>query len=104
MAQNESTSTPMDDCEEILREVYPYLDASLSDSARAEIQHHLDECLDCLHVYDFHAELRISRACRRDSWPGSRTAWAWRRRARPHRRDGPTALRPRYDARHAPRG
>ena len=46
MAQNESTSTPMDDCEEILREVYPYLDASLSDSARAEIQHHLDECLD----------------------------------------------------------
>lgn len=61
----------MDDCEEILREVYPYLDASLSESARVEIQHHLDECLDCLHVYDFHAELRmiIAMKCREQSVP-----------------------------------
>ena len=61
----------MDDCEEILREVYPYLDASLSESARVEIQHHLDDCLDCLHVYDFHAELRmiIAKKCREQSVP-----------------------------------
>ena len=46
----------MDDCEEILRDLYPYLDGELSESARAEIQGHLDDCLDCLHVYDFQAE------------------------------------------------
>jgi mycothiol system anti-sigma-R factor len=61
----------MDDCEEILREIYPYLDASLSDSAKAEIQQHLDDCLDCLHVFDFHAELRIviAKKCREQSVP-----------------------------------
>jgi mycothiol system anti-sigma-R factor len=61
----------MDDCEEILREIYPYLDASLSDTARAEIQQHLDDCLDCLHVYDFHAELRlvIAKKCREQTVP-----------------------------------
>ena len=52
-------NTLMDDCEEILRDLYPYLDGELSESARAEIQGHLDDCLDCLHVYDFQAELRI---------------------------------------------
>ena len=61
----------MDDCEEILREIYPYLDSSLSESARAEIQQHLDDCLDCLHVYDFHAELRllIAKKCREKTVP-----------------------------------
>ena len=61
----------MDDCEEILREVYPYLDASLSESAKAEIQHHLDDCLGCLHVFDFHAELQaiIAKKCREQSMP-----------------------------------
>ena len=61
----------MDDCEQILREVYPYLDAALSDAAREEIQLHLDECLDCLHVYDFHAELRliIAKKCREQTVP-----------------------------------
>ena len=61
----------MDDCEEILREVYPYLDASLSEAARAEIQHHLDDCLGCLHVFDFHAELQaiIAKKCREQSMP-----------------------------------
>jgi mycothiol system anti-sigma-R factor len=61
----------MDDCEEILRELYPYLDGELSESARAEIQGHLDDCLDCLHVYDFQAELRqvIAKKCREHSVP-----------------------------------
>jgi mycothiol system anti-sigma-R factor len=61
----------MDDCEEILREVYPYLDASLSESARVEIQQHLDDCLGCLHVFDFHAELRtvIAKKCREKDVP-----------------------------------
>ena len=55
----------MDDCEEILREVYPYLDASLSDSARAEIQHHLDECGPCLARYDLERTVKnlVARSC-----------------------------------------
>ena len=61
----------MDDCEQILREIYPYLDAELTDDVRAEIQGHLDDCLDCLHVYDFHAELRmvIAAKCREQTVP-----------------------------------
>jgi mycothiol system anti-sigma-R factor len=61
----------MDDCEQILREIYPYLDAELSAETRAEIQGHLDDCLDCLHVYDFHAELRmvIAAKCREQTVP-----------------------------------
>jgi mycothiol system anti-sigma-R factor len=61
----------MDDCEQILREIYPYLDGELSEPARAEIQGHLDDCLDCLHVYDFQAELRavISKKCREHTVP-----------------------------------
>jgi mycothiol system anti-sigma-R factor len=61
----------MDNCEEILRDLYPYLDDELSDDARAEIQGHLDDCLDCLHVYDFHAELRavIAKKCREHTVP-----------------------------------
>ena len=37
----------------------------------AEIQGHLDDCLDCLHVYDFQAELRvvIAKKCREQTVP-----------------------------------
>jgi mycothiol system anti-sigma-R factor len=61
----------MDDCEQIMRELYPYLDHELSDGARAEIQQHLDDCLECLHVYDFEAELRqvIAAKCREKALP-----------------------------------
>ena len=71
MAQNESTSTPMADCEEVLRELYGFLDGELTPEAKKAIGRHLDECLDCLHVYDFHAELRIiiARKCREQSMP-----------------------------------
>jgi mycothiol system anti-sigma-R factor len=64
-------NTLMDDCEEILRDLYPYLDGELSESARAEIQGHLDDCLDCLHVYDFQAELRlvIAKKCKEQTVP-----------------------------------
>jgi mycothiol system anti-sigma-R factor len=67
----ENPNTLMDDCEEILRELYPYLDGELSESARLEIQGHLDDCLDCLHVYDFQEELRqvIARKCREQTVP-----------------------------------
>jgi mycothiol system anti-sigma-R factor len=56
----------MADCDEILRSLYSFLDGELSPNARTSIMAHLEGCLDCLHVYDFHAELRsvIARKCR----------------------------------------
>jgi mycothiol system anti-sigma-R factor len=60
-----------DDCEQILREIYPFLDGELTDAGRAEIRLHLDECLECLGIYDFHAELRavIAQKCREQAMP-----------------------------------
>jgi mycothiol system anti-sigma-R factor len=48
----------MADCDEILREIEAFLDGELTPASKASIQEHLDRCLDCLHVFDFHAELR----------------------------------------------
>ena len=61
----------MDDCGEVLRELEPYLDRELSPREWTVVQGHLDDCLDCLHVFDFHAELRmiISKKCRQDALP-----------------------------------
>jgi mycothiol system anti-sigma-R factor len=61
----------VDDCGEVLRELEPYLDRELSAEEWITVQAHLDGCLDCLHVFDFHAELRmiISKKCRQDALP-----------------------------------
>ena len=60
-----------DDCGEVIRELEPYLDRELSPEEWTTVQGHLDDCLDCLHIYDFHAELRmiISKKCRQDALP-----------------------------------
>ena len=60
-----------DDCGEVLRELEPYLDRELSEEEWTSVQGHLEDCLDCLHVFDFHAELRmiISKKCRQDALP-----------------------------------
>ena len=59
------------DCVEAVHLLYHYLDGELTAERRVLIQSHLDECLDCLHVYDFHAELRIiiAKKCREQSVP-----------------------------------
>jgi len=61
----------MDDCEQILRELEPFLDKELSPEAWQSVHAHINGCLDCLHVFDFHAELRmvISKKCRQDALP-----------------------------------
>jgi mycothiol system anti-sigma-R factor len=61
----------MADCDDTLRELETYLDDELSPDALHSIQAHLDGCLDCLHVFDFHAELRqvIARKCHEDALP-----------------------------------
>jgi anti-sigma factor (TIGR02949 family) len=61
----------MDDCEQILRELEPFLDRELSPEAWQSVHAHINGCLDCLHVFDFHAELRmvISKKCQQDALP-----------------------------------
>jgi len=48
----------MADCEETMRELEVYLDGELTPADIEHIRHHLEDCLDCLQVFDFHAELR----------------------------------------------
>jgi mycothiol system anti-sigma-R factor len=62
----------MGDCEATLRELRSYLDRELPDEARAEVDGHIEGCLDCLQAFDFHAELRqvIAQRCTDDLPPG----------------------------------
>ncbi len=62
----------MSDCDEILQELYTFLDGEITPESKASILRHLDSCLNCLHVYDFHAELRmvIAAKCRDEVPPG----------------------------------
>ncbi len=56
----------MGDCDDVLREVYTYLDGETEGELRVHIERHLDGCMDCLEVFDFEAELRqvIARKCK----------------------------------------
>jgi mycothiol system anti-sigma-R factor len=53
------------DCDQVLQELYTFLDGELTGEVRAAIQGHLDGCADCGGAYDFEAELRvvIARKC-----------------------------------------
>lgn len=59
------------DCIETLKELDLFLDAELSDDARAGIRHHLDGCPDCHSAFDFHAELKqvIHKKCQENEIP-----------------------------------
>jgi mycothiol system anti-sigma-R factor len=54
------------DCLETVHRLYHYLDGELTDDRRADIARHLDDCLPCLHAFDFEAELRklIANRCK----------------------------------------
>jgi mycothiol system anti-sigma-R factor len=53
-------------CDEVLHELYHFLDGELTFERRIEIQRHLDECGPCLEAFDFEAELRsvVAERCR----------------------------------------
>jgi anti-sigma factor (TIGR02949 family) len=61
----------MADCEETLRELELFLDGEMSADELAHVRLHLNGCLDCLHVFDFHAELRevIRTKCQEQELP-----------------------------------
>ena len=54
------------DCNAVVEELYTFLDGELTSSRRVQITKHLDGCVDCHEVVDFHAELKItiSTKCR----------------------------------------
>jgi mycothiol system anti-sigma-R factor len=55
-----------DGCRDAVARLYWFLDGELTVERRAAIQHHLDECSDCIEAYEFELELRlaIARGCR----------------------------------------
>jgi mycothiol system anti-sigma-R factor len=59
MADRHDHSDAGTDCEQVLEELYTYLDGELTDERRHLISHHLDDCNPCLEVFDFEAELRM---------------------------------------------
>jgi mycothiol system anti-sigma-R factor len=69
---NVSCGEPHDvDCQQILAEVYVYLDLECSDERRSTITHHLDECSPCLREYGIEQEVKalVARCCGNDRAP-----------------------------------
>jgi mycothiol system anti-sigma-R factor len=54
------------DCQQVLAELYVFLDGELTEERRHRIRRHLDDCNPCLEVFDFEVELRqvIRSHCR----------------------------------------
>jgi mycothiol system anti-sigma-R factor len=59
------------DCDEVLGEVYLYLDLECSDDRRELIQKHLDECTGCLREYGIEHEVKalVARCCGDETAP-----------------------------------
>ena len=53
------------DCEDVLEEVYLYLDLECTDDKRSLIREHLDECSPCLREYGIELEVKalVARCC-----------------------------------------
>ncbi len=53
-------------CQEAVTELYTYIDGALTESRRAVIQSHVEDCPPCLDQFEFHVELRavIRTRCR----------------------------------------
>ena len=59
------------DCDQILNEVYLFLDLECSDERRTAIQTHLNECGPCLRQYGIEQEVKalVARCCGNDRAP-----------------------------------
>jgi mycothiol system anti-sigma-R factor len=53
-------------CDEVLHELYGFLDGELTTEKRGQIQQHIDDCTPCIEAYEFENDLRqvISQKCR----------------------------------------
>ena len=56
----------MGDCEDVLHDLYTFLDDETTPENRDRIRQHLEACQDCLEAFDFELELRhvIAAKCR----------------------------------------
>jgi len=59
------------DCDQILNEVYLYLDLECSEDRRSTIAAHLDECSPCLREFGIEQEVKVlvARCCGSDRAP-----------------------------------
>ncbi len=59
------------DCQQVLGEVYLFLDLECADERRAVISEHLDECSPCLREYGIEEEVKVlvNRCCGGDQAP-----------------------------------
>jgi mycothiol system anti-sigma-R factor len=59
------------DCDEVLAEVFLYLDGEMTSARHELIRHHLDECSPCLRKYGIEQEVRalVARTCGGDIAP-----------------------------------
>jgi mycothiol system anti-sigma-R factor len=53
------------DCEKALENLYLFIDHEIDNASCAEIQSHIDECTECLSVYDLERVVKslVSRSC-----------------------------------------
>jgi mycothiol system anti-sigma-R factor len=60
------------DCDEVLADVYLYLDDETDDEARSRIRMHLDDCAPCLRQYGLEQDVKslVARCCGGDVAPG----------------------------------
>jgi mycothiol system anti-sigma-R factor len=59
------------DCDDVLRDLYLYLDDESDDALRNRIRQHLDGCTPCLRQYGLEQDVRalIARCCGSDRAP-----------------------------------
>ena len=53
------------DCEKALANLYLFIDHEIDTASSSEIQSHIDECSECLNVYDLERVVKalVSRSC-----------------------------------------
>ena len=68
MSCGEHHETP---CDEVLEQVWVYLDNEIGDKDCATIKHHLDECSPCLRKFGIEQEVKalVARSCGSDDAP-----------------------------------
>jgi len=61
------------DCDDVLRDVYLYLDDESDDALKNRIRQHLDACTPCLKQFGLEQDVRalVSRCCGGDRAPAS---------------------------------
>jgi mycothiol system anti-sigma-R factor len=61
------------DCDDVLDELYVYMDEETDDATRSRIRQHLEACAPCLRQYGLEQDVRalIARCCGGDLAPAS---------------------------------